>query len=66
LRRTANAMQQGDHRFERGQNFVETGEKAAKRLGVSCGWFLDTVPNAAHNDRQMSGAAVVHLVSDSL
>ena len=58
LRRTPRALEQGTHRLERGRFFVETGKESAKRLGVEFGWRIETVAGAAHNDREMSAAAV--------
>lgn len=62
LRRTPEALEQGGHRFERGKFFIETGKEAAKRLDVPFGWNLESVPEAAHSDSQMSEAALSHLL----
>lgn len=58
LRRTPEAMAQGEHRFARGQNFFATGKKRAEELKVPFGWQLITAPGVGHQDSGMSAYAV--------
>ncbi len=58
LRRTAQAMAQGPHRFARGHTFFASGQRAAKELGIPLAWQLGTAPGIDHNDAGMSGYAV--------
>ncbi len=62
LRRSPEALEQGEHRLERGHFFVETGRLAAERLAVPFGWKIETVPKAKHCDSQMSTAAARCLI----
>lgn len=62
LRRTPEALDQGQNRFQRGHCFLEIGRRAAERLGVPFEWRLATVPDAAHHDRHMSQAALDFLL----
>ncbi|TQV86806.1 hypothetical protein FKG94_00225 [Exilibacterium tricleocarpae] len=57
LRRTPEAMRQGENRFERGHVFFERARAKADELGVAFGWQLDIVPGAEHSNRQMAVAA---------
>ena len=63
LPREPGAMQQGPHRFARGNLYFETGRRAAERLGVPFGWTLAIVPGVAHSGEQMSAAAAEHLLA---
>ena len=57
LSRTAQAQRQGANRFERGLTFFRTGERQAGELNVPFNWQLRTVPNVAHSNAGMAGAA---------
>ena len=57
LRRTPEADLQGTCRLDRGRSFFNYGRERAAALGVPFGWKLQTVPDVAHNDKLMSGAA---------
>lgn len=57
LRKTRQAMAQGAHRFERGNNFYKEGKRRARELQCAFGWKLKVVPGAAHQNGKMSGAA---------
>lgn len=57
LRRTPEAMEQGAHRFMRGQAFFAAAEAQAERLGVPFGWQLQIVEGAAHSNDQMAVGA---------
>ncbi|WP_395740538.1 CapA family protein [Prosthecobacter sp.] len=63
LRRTPEAMEQGEHRYARGQTFFATGQKQAKALGVPLGWKLATAPGVGHVDKDMAPFAVEILFS---
>jgi poly(3-hydroxybutyrate) depolymerase len=62
LRVTPEALEQGVHRLDRGRNFFDRAQAAAKQLGVPCRWTLKLVPGAAHRDRDMSGAALDYIL----
>lgn len=57
LRRSPQAMAQGAHRFERGQNYMKQAAKQAKALDVELAWQLEVVPGVAHENREMAQAA---------
>ena len=57
LRRTPEALVQGEHRFARGQAFFEASRSAARELGAPFNWQLVTVPGADHDNRLMAPAA---------
>jgi predicted amidohydrolase YtcJ/poly(3-hydroxybutyrate) depolymerase len=57
LPRDAGARAQGEHRFERGQNFYKAGQAEAKRLQVELRWTLQTVPDVGHDNAKMAPAA---------
>lgn len=64
LRRTPEAMKQGKHRFERGQNFFKACQKLADSLETPFNWKLVTVPGVAHSNRKMAPAAAKVLFED--
>jgi poly(3-hydroxybutyrate) depolymerase len=41
-------LEQGPHRFARGQAYFETGKREAARLGVPFRWRIATAPGVAH------------------
>lgn len=57
LRKTPEAMAQGQHRFARGQNFYSAGRNRAASLGTPFGWQLATAPNVDHSNKGMSAYA---------
>jgi poly(3-hydroxybutyrate) depolymerase len=61
LRNTSEAMEQGKHRFARGQTFYSASMQSAAILNVPFNWQLKTVPGAGHNNSEMAKAAVVLL-----
>lgn len=63
LRRSPEAMAQGDHRLERGFAFYETAREYAERNKIPFNWQLVTVPGADHDNRLMAPAAIPFLVS---
>jgi hypothetical protein len=54
LRRTPEAMAQGRHRFERGNNFYEECREAAAAQGVKFNWRLAVAPGIAHSNTGMA------------
>jgi len=64
LRRTPQAMQQGAHRFARGNNFYEACRLKAQSLGVTFSWGLQEVPGAAHSNAAMAPNAAALLFGD--
>ncbi len=57
LRRTAEAMKQGEDRYQRGVNFFYTAKETASRLNAPFSWELKTVAKAGHSDAAMASAA---------
>ena len=57
LRKTEEAMRQGNHRFERGNNFFNTAKKMADSLEVNFNWKLETVPGIGHSNFDMAPTA---------
>jgi poly(3-hydroxybutyrate) depolymerase len=62
LRKTPQAMAQGVHRFERGNNYFKEAEKRTTELKCVFGWQLQVVPKAAHQNSKMSGPAAAVLM----
>ncbi len=63
LRRSPEAMAQGDHRLERGFSFFEEAESYALREKIPFGWQLVTVPGAGHDNRLMAPEAIPYLLA---
>lgn len=57
LSRSDTAMALGEHRLERGENFLEFCETAARRAGADFAWGIQHVPEVGHSNRNMSPAA---------
>ena len=57
LRKTTQALAQGKHRFERGQNYMKEANARAAELKGPLGWKVQAVPGAAHENSKMSGPA---------
>lgn len=57
LRKTTEAMEQGPHRFARGQYFFQLAKQAAEALNAEFRWRKETVPGVAHSNRGMAKAA---------
>jgi poly(3-hydroxybutyrate) depolymerase len=62
LRRSPQAMAQGDHRLERGYVFFETAREYAGQMKIPFNWQLVTVPGADHDNRLMAPAAIPYLM----
>ncbi len=62
LRRTPEAMAQGVHRFERGQNYMKEARNRATELKCAFGWQVQVVPGAAHENSKMSRLAAAVLM----
>jgi poly(3-hydroxybutyrate) depolymerase len=62
LRRTPEALAQGEHRLARGNSFFEAAQAFAERMNVPFNWQLVTVPGAGHDNRLMAPAAVPYLL----
>jgi len=63
LRRSPEAMAQGDHRLERGFSFYSTAKAYAERKSIPFNWQLVTVPGADHDNSLMAPAAIPYLLS---
>jgi len=50
LRRTKQAMRQGNHRFARGVNFFRAGRDLAKEKGWDFGWTVRVIKGVAHQN----------------
>lgn len=57
LRRTEEAMEQGAHRFARGQTFFDAAKRKAAEEGVEFGWRIETVTGAHHSNALMAPSA---------
>lgn len=57
LNRSEGAMQQGPHRFARGQSFYNSARKLAQKNGWAFGWSLETVEGVAHSNAGMAATA---------
>jgi len=42
------ALEQGEHRYARGQAYLAAGREAARALGVECRWRLEIAPGVGH------------------
>jgi len=51
------SMRQGATRYERAQNYVQSGHAAAAALHTSCAWKVIDVPGVGHDGKGMSAAA---------
>lgn len=63
LRRSAEAMRQGAHRFARGKTFIETAKLRAEEFGVAFNWQLAEVEGAVHANGQMVFGAVPFILN---
>jgi len=61
LRRSAEAMQQGKHRLNRGKYFFKTALDLSKKQDHVFNWELRKVPYVGHSNRKMSAAAALIL-----
>ena len=57
LNKSKESMQQGPHRFARGNYFFKSAQRQAKLNGIKLSWQLKTVPGVGHSDSGMSAAA---------
>ena len=57
LRRTPEAMAQGEHRLARGRHFYASAELAAYRWNTDLAWQLTLVPSVGHDQTAMAAAA---------
>ena len=64
LRKTEEAMQQGQHRFARGKLFFAYSSKVAKKMQTEFNWQLAVVHDADHDNAKMIQAAIPFLIQD--
>ena len=57
LNRSREAMRQGRHRFERGQNFFASARQLAQGKGWDFGWRLRVVEGVAHSNSGIAAGA---------
>lgn len=57
LRRTTEAMAQGEHRFARGRMFYEVAKANADKFGADFGWRIRTVEGVAHSNGGIAAAS---------
>ena len=57
LRKTEEAMRQGEHRFERGNTFYAKAKSMANSLETEFNWTKVTVPEVGHSNFEMAPAA---------
>ncbi len=58
LSKTAGAMLQGSHRFERGTFFIEQMRKAGEAQKTGHLWKVQMVPGVGHNGHEMAQSAI--------
>ena len=61
LRRTPEALQQGENRYERAHHFFDQSRAKAAALGVEFEWSIVDVPNVAHSGSRMARHAADYL-----
>lgn len=61
LRRTPEAMLQGEHRFNRGASFLDAGRLQAEKLGVKFGWRGAVVKGVAHSNGGIAKVAAKYV-----
>ncbi len=54
LRKTAEALVQGPHRFARGRYFLDTAQHRAQALGVPLRWSVTVAPGVGHSNRDIA------------
>lgn len=54
LRTSEEAMAQGNHRFERGHNFLSVAEEMVQDNELELQWFIRTVPDVGHDNAKMA------------
>lgn len=64
LRRTPEAMAQGENRLVRGLKFYETAVESAERQKTKLKWRLKTIPDVGHSNSQMTPHAARLLIGD--
>ncbi|WP_249976304.1 hypothetical protein [Vreelandella olivaria] len=57
LRRSYQAMAQGDHRVERAWGYYKTAEQQATRFDLDFNWVFQTVPEAGHDNAKVASFA---------
>lgn len=57
LRRSYQAMAQGNHRVERAWVYYKTAEQKANRFGMDFNWAFQTVPDTGHNNAKVASFA---------
>jgi poly(3-hydroxybutyrate) depolymerase len=63
LRRSPEAMEQGEHRFARGFAFFKMGSELATEVNTPFNWQMGIVEGADHDNRLMAPAAVPFLLA---
>ena len=64
LRRTPEAVSQGEYRLARGHTFFDAARDYSEQLDVPFNWQLVTVPDADHDNSLMAPAAIPYLLND--
>ncbi|WP_409311127.1 hypothetical protein [Pectobacterium sp. B1J-3] len=62
LRRSYEAMAQGNNRLQRAENYFLTGKQKASRYKFPFNWQFTTVPDVAHSGSKMSAWAATQFV----
>ena len=57
LRKTEEAMRQGEHRYARGKYFYTTAKSKAEELNLQFNWKIFTVQNVGHSNDGLAPAA---------
>ncbi|MEM8814298.1 MAG: hypothetical protein AAGE85_00580 [Pseudomonadota bacterium] len=61
LNRSEKAMQQGEHRYNRGVYFFKTAMTQAERHGLELGWRIKRVKGVGHSNSGIAKVAVEHV-----
>ena len=64
LRRTPEAMTQGENRFARGHSFFDAALAYSEQVDVPFNWQLVMVPEADHDNSLMAPAAIPYLLNE--
>jgi len=64
VRKTKQAMQQGENRYERAMNYFKVAQNKAKQLKTDLNWRLGVVPKANHSSKKMALSAAWYLIHD--
>lgn len=65
LRMTQRALQQGEHRYERGQTAFRIARETATAMKTRFGWGLESVPKIGHSNLSIAPIAAAILLAEA-